>query len=626
MTVLLFFTAVILNAQIRLSPKATILSGKVEGVELLFDGNTETGWFPGWDASKYPVKVQFDFGEPVTLTKVRWFDGVGKPTLGLTQYNGQVNTPLLNVSLDMYAAWGEREVSTGVKAQYVILTISDIQGDFPLREIEFYGGKDVVVPPTPTPVVIKNLTGDAKKLGMNGFHWIPNDLLIFPNTRLYEMSQWTWTPTGIMVDPSFQANANYDKYLTSMRDLGVNVIPCINTIPDWMSPDGTRRMCDPKFLGNDPRDYKDLAEFSWQYIARYGSKVYPINLLKVNQIQRWNGDIINEKKSGLNLLTYFELENEPDRPWNDDLHKYTPEQLAALMSAIWDGHEGLLGPYAGIKNADPKIKVVLPGLAEINIGYLVRMRAWFDVNRRDKRFCADVIQVHHYSNVSNPPPPSHSVNLVTGRGVSPEEDKLPYRLKDFNQYIRQNFPKGTEVWFGEFGYDTQLSTNPWICQYPKLYGTHNAEELQSWWLQRIFLIGLSSGMDKMFLFNGIDENTASSGNLFASSGIMYGQIPSVGSSFGKKPSYFALQALVKNLNGYTFSVDKSINGVTILEFRKGLNRRFFYWSPTSNDVKVLFKIGNQSLTATEYPQVYNPKTIARNVDIIDSAIIQVEKD
>jgi len=619
LTIMLLLAAVMLRAQTQLTSKATVLSGKPEGVELLFDGNTETGWFPGWDASKYPVKVQFDFGEPVVLTKVRWFDAVGKPTLGLTQYNGSVNTPLLNVSLDVYMYWGEREVSTGVKAQYVILTISDIQGDIPLREIQFFGGKDVVVPPSPPPVVLKNLSGDAKKLGMNGFHWIPNDLLILPNMRVYEMSQWTWTVLGLMPNPSYQANANYDTYFAAMKDLGVTAFPCINTVPDWKGVSGMR-MCGERYVGDKPIDYKDLAEFSWQYAARYGAKKYPDNLLIVNQTPRWNGDIINEKKSGLNLLKYIEFENEPDRPWNEPLLKYTPEQLAAMMSAIWDGHEGLMGQYAGIKNADPNMKIIMPGLAEINLEYINRMKVWFEANRKDKRFCADVIQVHHYSNSSNPKWPSHSVNLVNGKGVSPEEDQLSYRLKDFNQYVRQNLPKNMEVWYGEFGYDTQLSTNPWICQFPKLYGNHNAEELQSWWLQRIFLIGLSSGMDKLFLFNGIDENSASSGNLFTSSGIMYGQVPSVGSSFGKKPSYIALQALVKNLNGFTFAADKSIEGVTILEFRKGLSKKFFYWSPTASDYKAVFKIGGQSLLAEEFPKTYVPRLVQRK-DVSEKAYI-----
>jgi len=626
LTILLLLTSVFLMAQNKLTPKATVLSGKPEGVELLLDGKTETGWFPGWDASKYPVKVQFDFGEPVTISKVRWFDAVGKPTLGLTQSNGSTNTPLLTISLDNYLVWGERHVSTGVKSQYVIFTISDIQGDMPVMEIEFFGGKDVVAPPTPTPVIIKNLTGDAKKLGMNGFHWIPNDLLIFPNMRIYEMSQWTWTTSGIMVDPSYQADANYDKYFTAAKNLGVNAFPCINTIPNWMSSENSRRMCFPEFAGNRPEEYIDIAQFAWQYGARYGSKKYPDSLLKVNQTPRWNGDVINEKKSGLNLLAYIEFENEPDRPWNDDLHKYTPEQLAAMMSAVWDGHEGLLGTCAGVKNADPNIKVVLPGLAEINLAYIDGMKKWFEANRKDKRFCADVIQVHHYSNLSNPSWPSHSVNLVRGRGVCPEQDKLGYRLKDLNQYVRQNLPKGTEVWYGEFGYDTQAPANDWICQYVQTYTTHTAEELQSWWLQRIFLIGLSSGMDKLFLFNGIDENSASSGNLFTSSGIMYGQVPSVGTSFGKKPSYFGLQWLVKELNGYTYSSDKSITGVTILEFRRGLNKKYFYWSPTANDTKAVFKIGNKSLLATEYPQTYSPSIVVTNNRVQDKAVIQVEKD
>lgn len=592
-----------LNAQTKLpTPKCTVLSGKVEGVESLFDGNTETGWFPGWDGSKYPVKVQFDFGEPTTITKVRLFDGVGKPTLTLTSDN----TTILTVDLGLYMAWQEREVSA--KVRYLTLSISDIQGDIPIRELEFYGGSDVViVPPTP-PTNFKKLTGDALKLGINGFHWIPNDLIVLPNIRVYQMSQWTLTKEGMMVEPTFQGNGNYDKYYTALKELGVEAVPCINTIPDWMSKDGSLRMCDPKYTGDKPSDYIDLAKYVWQYVARYGSKVYEEDLLKINQNPRWNGDPVNQKKSGLNLLKYVEFENEPDRPWNDPLHKYTPEQMAALMSALWDGHEGRMGQYVGVKSADPNIKLVLPGLAEINIMYLAKMKIWFELNRTDKKFCADVINVHHYSNISNPKWPAYSVNLVNGRGISPEADLLELRLKGLKQFVNTNFPKTTEIWFSEFGYDTILSTNPWICQFPQLYSNHTAEDLQSMWLQRIFLIGLSCGMDKLYLFNGIDENTASSGNLFASSGVMYGELPSIGSSFGKKVSYKALQKLLTDLDGYKFYADRSTKDVKILEFRKGSTKRYFYWSPTANDIKVKFPLVKKSMTATEYPQVYTIKS------------------
>lgn len=601
------------------APKCTVISGSPDGIEKLFDGNTETGWFPGWDASKYPVKVKFDFGQPVAITKVRYFDGVGKPTMQLIQSDGTTETVMLTAELGGYMSWQEREVNTGKKAQYVILTISDIQGDIPLRKLEFYGGTDVIVVPPPSPVNFKKLTGDARKLGMNGFHWIPNDMLIFNNFRVYQMSQWTWTKEGLAVEPTAQANGNYDKYFKALKDIGVDPVPCINTIPSWMSNDGNLRMCDPKYTGDKPEDYIDMAKYVWQYVARYGSKTYPENLLTVNQIPRWNGDPVNQKKSGLNLLTYVEFENEPDRPWNDSLHKYTPEQMAAFMSAIWDGHEGKMGQYVGVKNADPKIKLVLPGLAEINISYLNKMKTWFENNRTDGRFCADVINVHHYSNVSNPKYPAHSVNLVNGRGISPERDDLEIRLKGLKQFSNQNLPKGVEIWFSEFGYDTILSTNPWICQFPQLYGTHTAEELQSWWLQRTFLIGLACGIDKLYLYNGIDENTASSGNLFASSGIMYGEQPSIGSSYGKKASYYALQTLVKNLDGFTYKANLSQTGVTVLEFRKGLTSKFFYWSPTTNDTKKTFKIGKTVLTATEVPQIHTKVLVGRDTPVnVDS--------
>lgn len=607
------------------NPKCTVLSGNSDGIEKLFDGNTDTGWFPGWDSSKYPVKVKFDFGEPVAITKVRYFDGVGKPTMQLFQSDGIKDTLILTTELGGYMSWQERDIESGLKTQYIIMTISDIQGDIPIKEIEFYGGSDVVVvPPTP-PTNFKKLTGDALKIGLNGFHWIPNDLVPLPNIRVYQMSQWTWTINGIMVEPTYQGNGNYDKYFTALKELGVEAVPCINTIPDWMSKDGSLRMCDPKYTGDKPSDYIDFAEYVWQYVARYGSKIHPNDLLKVNQNPRWNGDPANQKKSGLNLLKYVEFENEPDRPWNDAMHKYTPEQMAALMSALWDGHEGTMGQYVGVKNADSDIKLVLPGLAEININYLAKMKTWFEVNRKDKRFCADVINVHHYSNISNPKWPSHSVNLVNGRGISPESDLLELRLKGLRQFVDNNFNKDIEVWFSEFGYDTVLSSNPWICQYPQLYGSYNAEELQSMWLQRTFLIGLSCGMDKLYLYNGIDENTASSGNLFASSGVMYGEIPSIGASFGKKISYKALQKLLIDLDGFRFYADRSNKDVKVLEFRKGSTKRYFYWSPTANDTKVNIHIGKKSYVATEYPKMVTVKSFLEDTTRSEDIDIKVKK-
>lgn len=610
-----YLTFILITAQVAAQnklpiPQTTVLSGKAEGVGLLFDGDINTGWFPGWDASKYPVQVRVDFGEPVAITKIRIFDAVGKPIISFIQSNGSTSNLILSTDLSLYLAWQERSVSSGIKAQYVIISISEIQGDIPVREIEFFGGKDIIVPPAPTPLNFNNLTGDAKKLGLNGFHWIPNDLIPLPNLRVYQMSQWTWTASGIMVDPSFQADANYDAYYKKLKSLGITVVPCINQLPYWLGgndPDyAALRMCNPDFMGNDPSDYIDVAAYAWQIAARYGSKVYPANALKVNQTPRWNGDLINEKKSGLNILKYIELENEPDRPWKDVRYKYTPEQTAAFLSAAWDGHEGKMGQFVGIKNADPNVKVVMPGLAEINIQYLYRMKVWFENNRKDKKFCADVINFHHYSNSSNPKWPAHSVNLVNGKGISPEADGLDLRLKDVKQFVTKNFPKGTEIWYSEFGYDT-YNPSQVLTQYPLLYGTHTSEELQSWWLQRIFLTGLNCGIDKMYLFNGIDENNAHSGNLFASSGVMAGQAPATGSSFAKKPSYLALQSLLKELNGYTFNADRSVGGVTVLEFRRNIFKKYFYWSPTSNDSKVEFKIGKQALTAKEFPQVYNPK-------------------
>lgn len=411
------------------------------------------------------------------------------------------------------------------------------------------------------------------------------------------MLQWTWTPTGIAVEPTFQADGNYDAFLSDAVKRNQTVILCPNKIPDWLSDKvgdewSDQRLHRPNANPTDPASYKEVSEYAWQIAARYGSKTYPSTQLKVNSTARWNGDPVNQPKSGLNLIKYIEIENEPDRPWKTDGYKYSPEQFAAFLSAIYDGNEGKLGPGYGIKNADPNLKVVLSGLSSINLDYLSRMKAWFKSNRKDGLFCANVIQVHRYSNWKNP---KNKPDIdLTGYGVSPEDDNLEYLLKEFNMWVAQNLPKETEVWFGEFGYDTTPAST-FLSQYAKPYGNHTAAELQGQWILRTYLYCLSSGMDKAFMFNLCDENSAPSGYLFGSSGLLTSELD----GFKKKQSWKDVDWLTRELNGWHFFKDVSIDHVKIFEFRHNLSVKYIYWSPTSNDSVCEFKIGKKTLIATE---------------------------
>lgn len=576
--------------------KLSVLSGNIENINLLVDGNVNTGWFPGWNSADYPVQVLIEFDTAVFVKNVRFYDNVGQPNLTFFHLKEQEKLKLFKTSLNSYQQWRSVDVSYNIPVRYLLFEIDAIQGDLPINELQFLVS---LTNDNPNPTPLTKLKGDALKLGVNGFHWVPAALNPTSNLRMYQMAQWTWTPTGISVQPSFQANANYDDYL--LENKNKNTIFCINKIPDWFADQSVgAEWADQRFhkYGVDaelPNSYLKFSEYAWQMVARYGSKQYPSNLLKVNKIPRWNGDEVNTEKSGLNLIKYIEFENEPDRPWKENpLYKYTPQQMAALMSALWDGHEKSMGTYVGVKNADPKIKMVLPGLSNIDIVYLNKMKQWFDQNRTDKQFCADVINVHHYSNTKNPFP-EHYIDL-TGAGTNPEADHLEYRLSEFNMWCRQNLPK-CEVWYSEFGYDTELPSTI-LSQYPQVYGNKTAEYLQGQWLLRIYLISLSCGMDKIFMYNLCDENSASAGYIFGSSGLLTSEI----TEYKKKQSWNDINWLVRELNGYKFYKNKSIDGVTILEFRNQVKSKFFYWTPDNTTNQ--FKIGPKVLTANDSVQTY----------------------
>jgi len=611
---LLLFPA-FLNAQSqKIDFNVVLLKGQATDIQTLRDGNTDTGWFPGWNVGDYPVKVRLDLSDEVYLTNIRFFDGPGKPKLTFKTIGDKI---VLTKDLGLYNAWQEWEVSTQVKVKQLTVEISDIQAERPVLEIEIWGSKtDKPVPPKP---IITKWSGDALKFGVNGFHWIPKELNPTPNIRIYQQFQWSWTNIGgeLAVEPTRQADGNYDTYLTAAKKDNTTVIFCINKIPDWYATKVSDEWADMRIHPHgknsvDPFSYTDVSNYAWQMVARYGSVTYPTDILNVNSIPRWNNDPINEKKSGLNLIKYIELENEGNRPWKSPLFKYTPQEMAAFCSAIWDGHEGKLGLRCGIKKADPNVKLVLPGLSEIDIRYLSEMKKWFEANRVDKRFCADVINVHHYCNTSNPWP-GFTVNLVNGNGNSPDQDRLEYRLKDLKLFCFQNF-KGLEVWFSEFGYDTTPPSTG-MSQYPKTYGNKTAFDLQSQWNMRTYLLSLLSGMDKIFMFNLCDEQSAEAGYLFGSSGMLTSEV----TGYKKKQSWKDLDWLIREVNGFTFFKDRTLTeNVRVFEFRNRLQSKYFYYSPTSNGTTFNFKIGGKQLIATENVQVHSTSRFMRDTEVKES--------
>ena len=98
-----------------------------------------------------------------------------------------------------------------------------------------------------------------------------------------------------------------------------------------------------------------------------------------------------------------------------------------MLSACYDGHEGKLGPGYGVKGADPSMLVIMGGLTNFDTTYLKRMSDWFNANRKDRRFPADVVNVHHYCNEND--------GLFQGfaKGTAPETKNVYEKLMGFKR-------------------------------------------------------------------------------------------------------------------------------------------------------------------------------------------------
>jgi hypothetical protein len=580
----LLFTAMVLSARAQLLPQKISVSasmastsiGDLSSITPLFDQDAHSYWFPGWQADRYPAKVKIDFGKPVKLQNIRIWDGTGQPYLSISGVLNSGEAPFLitNIHLDLWQQWQTKSVDVTVR--YVYLILSDAQGDQPVGEIEFFGlpvnvTTDVTDTTSTTGLDPNNLvgtrsvrTGDALKIGVNGFHWVPTNLLQpFSYYREYQMWDWMENKQGInRFSPTDYANGYYDSHYAELKEKGIRPIACVNTTPSWLTQGYpfSWHLQDNKPIHwwedpNNPASYDEFARFFWQLAARYGRNQQPDNLLTINTNPRWNNDNpLNQKKSGLNLLEFIEVWNEPDKWWlrSLDFPYFTPEQYAAMLSACYDGHEGTLGPGFGIKTADPSMKVVMAGLTNFDLDYLKRMVAWCKTHRKDQRFPADVVNFHHYSNVRS------GLEEFFEYGVSPEQDQLRSKLSTVVAWCKSNIP-GAAFWFSEFGYDT----TPNSSQQAVPFGPYSTYTVQGMWLQRAYLESIAAGVDVCMAYNICDENT--NNGLFGNSGLLTNEL----SGFAKKESWFHIKTLADNLNGLTFEKDISVNAeVRIYQFKR----------------------------------------------------------
>ena len=390
----------------------------------------------------------------------------------------------------------------------------------------------------------KRLSFD-QKIGMNGHVDVPRDILYAGGVvREYHNFGWSITSEKKIYFNRFSW-WDFDSYYKDLSEKGITILPCIQMGEQAVF--NRNRNEKPVMAGDDttdPLSYKIHSNYLFNYAARYGNT-------KVAE-DRLNIDSKETYKTGLGYITYYEDWNEPDKTWQGPDAQFNSTELAAMLSADYDGHEGRLGDSYGVKRADPTSKLVMGGMAggSTMVTWLEEMQEWANVNRTDKKLPLDVINYHQYTSTH-----------------SPENSSF---VADANKIIEWRNQNATdkEIWITEFGWDTNTASN------------HAApsEDTQRDWIVREYLIGDRIGLDRIVVYDGLNDGPSSDATQYSTSGLATNKAE----GFVKKSSWYGVNTAKNTLKGYTFSevVEESEN-IYIYKYKNNNDEEYYVlWSPT----------------------------------------------
>jgi hypothetical protein len=565
-----------LSERIRLTPDMVLNESAVGDATLLVDeqdavgdpasgkaGHPSRPYFPGWTAWQYPVHAAIDLGSECQVDKVFFYNETGSNPIEMST-GKPFAWKTRSVSVGGYQTWFE--VPVGERTRWLRLTLTKPTS---LPEIAVYGTRLQAIA-KPKPVLKRRpLPTIDQLIGTNAFIDDPIDTIAPVGGIVREYHPWGWDVEGkdglVRFQPSGAAGGNawfFDDFYRKLNAAGATVSPVV-----WQAPNGLfdlkSKEAKPIAPGADPEDpasYRRHAEHFFQYAARYGSRKVEDGRLSLAPGQ--------PRVSGLGVLRYLENWNEPDKTWEGREGRFDPYELAAMSSADYDGNRGALGRNAGIKNADQSMKLVLGGLAGLDLDMIRAIKVWADTHRGGD-FPADVLNLHHYSSTAG-----EQGWKPDTKALSPEEDHLRERLERFADWRDRNVPD-REVWITEFGYDT----NPGSPISAPPIGRMSAQEVQGAWLVRGILAAAAARMDRAAMFMLRDTDDKSSG-VFATCGLV-----TVKGAWQKKPSWYYLATMRKVLKGMRFGaeVPSGDPNVRVYRFDGRKAKAYAVWCPTRED-------------------------------------------
>lgn len=420
---------------------------------------------------------------------------------------------------DMYSGWVRIDISAEAKNNVKYIVLAVYGGETWYNGFVPYGtktsGETIEGRKHKNNLATKSLNhsiGTNALLAEQQLNWIAQ---VANFVRLYTPADWflygpyrtqsvtSTNPDDIQLCSRLSHVWNWETRLQTLKNEGVTNI-CI-TLTDFFQylrdPNDTRKdangdtlnpsTCKPVDIGLDYRDfqvttnpqsYKHVARIAGALAYRWGSNT--------NSPEAYNQFVENDGVKGLGLVSHLEFGNESDRYWNSDNAFFEPNEMAAYLSAIYDGHKGALGLGFGIKGADPNMKLAMAGMFHINTDYIVQMKMWWDLYRGKGDYPLDVLNFHHYNSYEHRPDvPTYDIS-VPAYGLPPEQGRLiedTALLETFRSLQMQS----KDIAVTEMGYDES---------YRGLYSPQDREpELRTRhkmaWVLRSLLIYKSLGLD-----------------------------------------------------------------------------------------------------------------------------------
>lgn len=402
-----------------------------------------------------------------------------------------------------------------------------------------------------------------KFMGVNGTHE-DNISNILATSSLRAYCDWDWfqgdNPYDSMIFEYSRSGWYFDEAFKQLKDSGITTIMCFNHAIKNLQGTNNFSQDDkpidaPNLSTTSASSYKAISSALFQIAARYGKTKVANNLLNVQS---------NQKASGLNLINYIEVWNEPDKTWEGANAQFSPQEYAAMLSACYDS----------IKKADPTMNVVMAGLATLSVDYIQKMQTWFQSNRADKKFAADVVNMHIYAFNNN----IDWNNPVQKPAETPEDAQLKEKSASVVAYCKSNLPN-VQVWISEFGWDT--NTGSVLC--PKQINGLTVNDIQGRWIVRAYLGFAAAGVDQAQVFEIVDPSQDYISTQFGTSGLVSRTNWGV-----RKTSWYyvaTLKNVLKNTQYLGYQKQSSNSTVIIYKFKDVSSKKGIYavWSNSSNN-------------------------------------------